>query len=89
MKKKNFDILTLKTKEYELASKEADNAVTMVSTAMNRLKAANQKMQSNMDYIKSYCDNMMALHAKLEHDRDHNEAVISNFSKLLCIEDNG
>lgn len=87
MKKNKNDILTLKTKEYEIASKEADDAVAMVSTAMNRLKAANQKMKSNMEDIEAYCANMMAVHSQLEKSRTHNEAVISNFSKLLCIEE--
>lgn len=88
MKKNKKDILTRKTMEYEAAAKEAEKAVSMVSIAMNSLKAANQKMHSNMEYIESYCSNMMALHAQLEKNCNHNEAVISNFSKLLCIEEN-
>lgn len=88
MKKNKQDILALKTMEYEAAAKEAERAVSMVSTAMNSLKTANKKMHSNMEYIESYCANMMALHAQLEKNCNHNEAVISNFSKLLCIEEN-
>ena len=87
MKKNKNDILTLKTHEYETASKEAESAVAMVTTAMDRLKAANQKMKNNMEDIEAYCANMMAVHAQLEKSRTHNEAVISNFSKLLCIEE--
>jgi prefoldin subunit 5 len=87
MKKKNNDILAVKTKEYEIAAQEAENAVSMVTTAMNRLKAANQKMQSNMEDIEAYCASMMAVHAQLGKSRAHNEAVISNFSKLLCVEE--
>lgn len=87
MKKNNNDILTLKTQEYEAATKEAENAVAMVTTAMNRMKAANQKMKSDMEDIEAYCANMMAVHAQMEKSRVHNEAVISNFSKLLCIEE--
>lgn len=87
MKKNKNDILTIKAQEYENASREAENAVTMVSTAMNRLKAANQKMKNNMEEIEAYCANMMSVHAQLEKSHAHNEAVISNFSKLLCIEE--
>lgn len=87
MKKNKKDILTLKTQEYASAAKEAENAVSMVSTAMNRLKAANQKMESNMKDIREYCSNMMAIHDQMGKDHAHNEAVIANFSKLLCVEE--
>ena len=87
MKKNKNDILTLKANEYAVAVKESENAVSMVSTAMNRLKAANQKMESNMKDIKEYCASMMAIHDQMSKDRAHNEAVISNFSKLLCVEE--
>ena len=84
----NIDILALKTKEYETAYKESEDAVTMVTSAMNRLKAANGKMKTNMEEIKAYCANMMAVHDQLEKSHAHNEAVITNFSKLLCVEEN-
>lgn len=87
MKKNKKDILTLKTMEYEAAAKEAENAVSVVHSAMNSLKVANQKMHNNMEYIESYCSNMMALHAQLEKNCNHNEAVIANFNKLLCVEE--
>ena len=86
-KKKNLDILAIKSAEFEIASKEADDAVVMVTTAMDRLKSANQKMASNMKSIEEYCAAMMTLHSGLEKSYAHNEAVISNFSKLLCVEE--
>ena len=86
-KNKNLDILAIKTREYEIASKESEDAVTMVTNAMNRLKIANQKMKTNMEDIEAYCANMMAVHAQLGKSHAHNEAVISNFSKLLCVEE--
>ena len=85
--KNKKDILTLKANEYEAAANEAKNAVSMVSTAMNRLKTANQKMADNMKDIEEHCAKMMAIHDQMDKDRTHNEAVISNFSKLLCIEE--
>jgi uncharacterized protein YigA (DUF484 family) len=87
MKKNKNDILTLKTLEYESAAMEAENAVSMVSTAMNRLKAANQKMHNSMKDIEEHCAKMMAVHAQLGNSCSHNEAVITNFSKLLCVEE--
>lgn len=87
MKNNKNDILALKTQEYATAAKEAENAVSMVTTAMNRLKMANQKMESNMKDIEDYCANMMDIHAQMGKDHAHNEAVISNFSKLLCVEE--
>ena len=87
-KNKNLDVLALKTKEYEIAFKESEDAVTMVTSAMNRLKMANQKMKTNMEDIQAYCANMMSVHAQLEKKHAHNEAVITNFSKLLCVEEN-
>ena len=87
MKKNTTDYLALKTREYEIASQEAENAVSMVTMAMNGMKVANQKMKSNMEDIEAYCASMMAVHAQMEKSYAHNEAVISNFSKLLCVEE--
>lgn len=87
MKKKNLDILAIKSADFEKASKEADDAVVMVSTAMNRLKSANQKMANDMKSIEEYCAAMMSLHSGIEKSYAHNEAVISNFAKLLCVEE--
>ena len=87
MKNNKKDILTLNAEEYAAAAKQAENAVSMVSTAMNSLKVANQRMENNMKDIEEYCANMMAIHAQMGKDRAHNEAVISNFSKLLCVEE--
>ena len=86
-KNNNHDILYTMTRQYEAATRESDDAVNMVTTALNRLKAANQKAKSNMEGIKEYCSNLMAVHAQLEKKYDHNEAVITNFSKLLCVEE--
>ena len=87
MKNNKKDILALKAAEYAAAAKQAENAVSMVSTAMNSLKVANQRMENNKKDIEEYCANMMAIHAQMGKDRAHNEAVISNFSKLLCVEE--
>ena len=87
MKKNKNDILTLKAREYAAAAKEAENAVSMVSNAMNKLKEANTRMTIKMKDIEEHCASMMAIHAQMGKDRAHNEAVISNFSKLLCVEE--
>ena len=85
--KKNHDILYTMTRQYEAATKESEDAVSMVTTALNRLKAANQRAKSNMEGIEAYCANLMAVHSQLAKNHSHNEAVIANFSKLLCVEE--
>lgn len=87
MKKNKNDILAVMVREYETASQESEDAVTMVTSAMNRLKVANQKMRSNMDSIEAYCSNMMSVHDQLKKSCSHNESIIYNFSKLLCVEE--
>ena len=81
------DYLARKTEEYAVASQEAESAVSMVTTAMNRMKAANQKMKDSMEEIDAYCARMIDVRDSINKSYTHNEAVIANFSKLLCIEE--
>ena len=81
------DILTIKTAELGATAKEAEDAVSLISTAVNRMKSASYKMQIHMEDIDAYCENLMTVREQLNKNHAHNEAVIANFSKLLCIED--
>lgn len=81
------DILTVKTAQLNATAKEAEDAVSLVTTALNRIKSVNTRMKSHMEEIDTYCGNLMAVREQLDKNYIHNEAVISNFSKLLCIED--
>lgn len=81
------DILTVKTAQLNATAKEAEDAVSLVSTALNRMKSASYKMKSHMDDIDTYCGNLMAVREQLDKNYVHNEAVIANFSKLLCVEE--
>ena len=81
------DILAIKTAQLSATAKEAEDAVSLVSTAVNRMKSASYKMKTHMNDIDTYCENLMAVREQLDKNYAHNEAVIANFSKLLCIED--
>jgi hypothetical protein len=81
------DILEVKTAQLSATAKEAEDAVSLVSTALNRMKSASYKMKTHMDDIDTYCGNLMAVREQLDKNYVHNEAVIANFSKLLCVED--
>jgi hypothetical protein len=81
------DILTVKTAQLSATAKEAEDAVSLVSTALNRMKSASYKMKTHMDDIDTYCGNLMTVREQLDKNYAHNEAVIANFSKLLCVED--
>ena len=81
------DILAVKTAQLSIVAKEAEDAVSLVSTALNRMKSASQKMKTHMEDIDTYCSNLMAVREQLDKNYIHNEAVITNFSKLLCMED--
>lgn len=87
-KKAPADILTIKTEQLDAVTKEAENAVSMVSTALSRMKLASQKMKDHMEDIDNYCSNLMTVREQLNKNYAHNEAVIVNFSKLLCEDDN-
>jgi hypothetical protein len=87
-KKISTDILTIKTEQLDAVTKEAENAVSMVSTALNRMKLASQKMKDHMEDIDNYCASLMTVREQLSKNHAHNEAVIANFSKLLCEDDN-
>ena len=80
------DILEIKTAQLSATAKEAEDAVSLVSTALNRMKSASYKMKTHMDDIDAYCGNLMAIREQLDKNYVHNEAVITNFSKLLCVE---
>ena len=86
-KKKEIDVLTFKTQQLEEVTREVESAVSLVSSALNRMKFASQKMKSNMEDIDTYCANLMSVREELNKNYTHNEAVISNFSKLLCVEE--
>lgn len=81
-----IDILTLKTQQLESVTKEAANAVSLVSVALEQMKSASQKMKTHMEDIDAYCSSLQAVRGQLDQNYIHNEAVIANFSKLLCIE---
>lgn len=80
------DILTVKTVQLSATAKEAEDAVSLVSTALNRMKSASYKMKTHMDDIDKYCGDLMVVREQLDKNYVHNEAVITNFSKLLCVE---
>ena len=84
--KQEVDILTLKTQQLEAVNNEVENAVSLVSSALNRMKLASQKMKNHMEDIDTYCANLMSVRKELDKNFTHNEAVIANFSKLLCME---
>lgn len=86
-KKREVDVLTIKTQQLAAVTQEAENAISLVSTAMNRMKLVSQTMKSHMEEIDTYCANLMNVREELDKNYAHNEAVIANFSKLLCMED--
>ena len=81
------DILTVKTAQLSVTAKEAEDAVSLVSTALNRMKSASYKMKAHMDDIDKYCSDLMEVREQIDKNYTHNNSVIANFSKLLCVED--
>ena len=81
----SHDILQEKQNEIARLTRQADEAVDLVSRTINNLQDINQQIDSAISEIDAYFQGLAAARASMSQERDNNVAIIANFSKLLNI----
>lgn len=80
------DILQEKTNEVALLTRQANDAVDLVTRTISSLELINQQLDGAMQEIDEYTENLAKTRENMSKQRSHNSAIISNFSKLLSTE---
>lgn len=81
------DILQEKTNEVALLTRQANDAVDLVTRTISSLELINQQLDGAMQEIDEYTENLAKTRDNMSKQRSHNSAIISNFSKLLSTEE--
>lgn len=81
------DILQEKTNEVALLTRQANDAVDLVTRTISSLELINQQLDGAMQEIDEYTENLVKTRENMSKQRSHNSAIISNFSKLLSTEE--
>lgn len=81
------DILQDKTNEVALLTRQADEAVDLVTRTISSLELINQQLDDAMKEIDEYTKNLEKTRENMSKQRSHNSAIITNFSKLLITEE--
>lgn len=74
-----------KRNEIARLTRQADEAVDLVSRTINNLQDINQQIDSAISEIDAYSQGLAVARASMSQERDNNAAIIANFSKLLNI----
>lgn len=80
------DILLEKQGEAERLSRQANEAVDLVTRTISNLEDINRQLDSGMAEIDAYTKELSTTRAGLYDQRNKNATIISNFSKLLGVE---
>lgn len=80
------DILLEKQGEVERLSRQANEAVDLVTRTISNLEDINRQLDSSMAEIGAYIKELSATRANLYKQRNNNATIITNFSKLLEME---
>lgn len=87
MAKKKVDVLQAKKAELAEYSAQFDNAVGVVTTAVQNLNQLNEKISEKIKEIDDYQTELSKTRDGLNATKSKNEQVIKNFNALLCIEE--
>lgn len=82
----SHDILREKMQQVEALGRQAEDAVEIVTRAVNRLDLINQQIDDHMAEIDAYSEDLAKTRENLAKQRKYNAAISANFSKLLCVE---
>jgi len=87
MAKKKVDVLQAKQAELAEYSAQFNNAVGVVTTAVQNLNQLNEKIYEKIKEIDDYQNELAKTRDGLNATKSKNEQVIKNFNALLCIEE--
>lgn len=83
------DILLEKRQVVDQLAQQADDAVELVTSTINRLELINQQIDDAMGEIDTYVADLAKTREAMSRQRQGNAAIINNFTKLLSTEDSG
>lgn len=77
------DLLQEKQTEVARLTRQASEAVDIVTRTMNELEGINQQIDNDLAEIDTYSKELAATRAAMSQQRKNNTAIIANFAKLL------
>lgn len=83
--KKTVDVLQKKKAELDAYNVQFENAVSIVTNAVNNLRTINDGILEKIKEIDEYQDELTKTRAGLDETRTKNEQVMKNFNALLGI----
>ena len=86
--KKTKDMLVAKQAKLQKLTAKADNAINLVTRTINDLDNTNQEIDATVVEIDDYIAKLSTTRDSLARNRRYNNAIISNFSKLLEVKEN-
>ena len=86
---KQRDILLEKQARLSELAAQADAAVDLVTRTISGLETVNQEIDSAVEEIDSYTAQLRQTRDKLSRNRQHNAAIIANFTTLLAADAGG
>ena len=86
MKRREIDVLKAKRKELGVYQTKFNNAVSLVSDAIQNLSEINNDISQKIIEIDEYQKELSQTREGLNNAKSKNEKVIRNFSALLGIE---
>jgi hypothetical protein len=86
-KKKTVGFVESKLSKLHALQNESSDAIDLVTRTIKRLELTNQETLETIGEIDNYCANLQDVRNSLNKNYTHNVAVITNFSKLIDVED--
>lgn len=83
---KAHDILVEKEAKLSELTKQADEAVDLVTRTISGLEMVNQEIDDTVAEIDQYSSRLAKTREALNKNRSNNAAIITNFSKLLSVD---
>lgn len=83
---KAHDILVEKEAKLAELTKQADEAVDLVTRTISGLEMVNQEIDDTVAEIDQYSSRLAKTRETLNKNRSNNAAIIANFSKLLSVD---
>lgn len=79
----NSTILTEKAAQLNSLMKDSENAVSVITTTIDRLANVNERINSTRQEIESYRAELERLDGSMEEQFSHNAKIIEKFKNFL------